>query len=1112
MLGPGYRRPVRARVLGPMEVLVADRPVELGGLKQRTVLALLLAARGRTVSVDRLVDEIWGEDPPAKVLTSVQSYVANLRRALEPDRDPRTPPRVLVTRAPGYALVLPPGGLDADGFVAAAERGRRAAASDPGAALAELDPALALWRGDAYAETAGVAPSLAAEAARLTELRLLAREARWHALLELGAAAEAVGELQEFVREHPLREGGWALLALALYRAERQAEALDALRRARALLAEELGLDPGARLRELEQAILRHDVAPLRPAAPVAGAEPPAPTPVAREEDALVGRDAEVLALAAALDRARQGAGQVILVSGEAGIGKSRLVRAAVTAARERGLRVGVGRWEEDEGAPPLWAWREALGDDGSALAPGPAGLDGVGDVEASTHALAEAVLARLRARPSLLVLEDAHWGDRDGLRLLGRVAARVSGVPAALIVTFRDTGPVENEALAAVLAALAVPTDVRLTLTGLDEDGVRELCTATSGVSVAPAVARALRERTGGNPFYVAELVRLLARGKELRDPQVVTALEVPHGVRDVVRRRLARLPSTAAVLLTTASAVGRVFDLDVVEAASGLGQQDAAAALEALLLTGLLEEETPSRYRFPHALAREAVYGQASGPRRARLHGAVAAALRRCRAATLEARSEEMALHLSLAGPRHAGEARTWALTASRRARTTGAFHESLRWAATAADLLDADPAAGWADGHEVAVVLVQARMAVGQVLEAAAGAARAGAAALDHGEPEAAAEVMLQLSAGPWHWREYGSADLATIALLRRVLAALPAADVLRTAQVTAFLAAELSYPEQDESVALAREALRLVQNRDDGELWELLTSVHTALQRNHQLAERLAVVDRLEAVARRSGDEARLALALTFRCGALYESGDWDRAARAHAQARRIATEWHLVQVLVVLGYTDVAVALGEGRLEDAARLLDAAQELHRTTSIIGAEYIRIAQGGTLLLLRNRLADLEPELRAFVDVPPFRDLHALALVQGGDVAAARRSLGPWERQPALARDYLWLPLTGIRALVWAELGDPVAVAALRAELDPFRDRPLWGGTGVFMLGPTSGVLAVLAAAGRDADAAAGYAGQARQDVDAHGWRGLPPAVRRVLDLLPAAAEQG
>lgn len=241
------------RILGPLQVLDDDRSLELGGARQRGVLAILVLHRGETVSVDRIVDLLWGEQPPATAVKTVQVYVSHLRKALVDD--------VLVSSRGGYALAVDADRIDAFRFERLVDDGRAAlSAGDPEHAAELLRAGLELWRGPPLADLAyeGFAQDAAA---RLEGRRLEALEVRVEADLRLGRHAELAAELEGLVREHPLRERLRAQHMLALYRSGRQADALESFREARRSLIEELGLEPGRDLRQLEQAVLAQDPA-----------------------------------------------------------------------------------------------------------------------------------------------------------------------------------------------------------------------------------------------------------------------------------------------------------------------------------------------------------------------------------------------------------------------------------------------------------------------------------------------------------------------------------------------------------------------------------------------------------------------------------------------------------------------------------------------------------------------------------------------------------------------------------------------------------------------------------------------------------------------------------
>jgi DNA-binding SARP family transcriptional activator len=315
-------------------------PVALKGPRHRAVLARLLIARRHVVPVTRLVEDLWPEPPPGAV-GAVRTFVAALRRALEPRRPPRAPARLLVTEGPGYALLADPATVDAWRF----EHALAAAGTLPPAeALARLEEALGWWRGPAYADFADE-PWTRTERSRLTELRLHAVERRAEAQLALGRAAEAVPGLDAHAAEHPWREDAWRLLALALYRAGRQADALAVLRRARALLVEQLGLDPGPGLRRLE-ADIRSQAEHLDPASTAARVW----------EEAAASYDRTVATGARARLESTVGLMRSLAVTGGGGLEAARRHRvAAVAAAEESGDAELTARVIGAYDVPAIW-------------------------------------------------------------------------------------------------------------------------------------------------------------------------------------------------------------------------------------------------------------------------------------------------------------------------------------------------------------------------------------------------------------------------------------------------------------------------------------------------------------------------------------------------------------------------------------------------------------------------------------------------------------------------------------------------------------------------------------------------------------------------------------
>ena len=312
------------RILGPLEVVEGDRVVALGSGKARALLAVLLLHANEVVPSERLIEELWGEAAPVTVAKSVQTYVSHLRRALRGERGDNGADGLLVTRAGGYVLRLEPGQLDLARFERLVQEGRRALeVGEPEQAAESLREALALWRGPPLVDFS-YEPFAQQEIARLEELRMAAQEERIEADLALGRHTELTAELETLVAAQPLRERLRGQLMLALYRCDRQVEALEVFRHGRERLVEELGLQPSPALRRLEQAILTHSGELASSAAPGASGARRLPVPPNRT----IAREHELAALG---KRLRTHAVRLVTLTGPGGVGKTRL---ALEAAR----------------------------------------------------------------------------------------------------------------------------------------------------------------------------------------------------------------------------------------------------------------------------------------------------------------------------------------------------------------------------------------------------------------------------------------------------------------------------------------------------------------------------------------------------------------------------------------------------------------------------------------------------------------------------------------------------------------------------------------------------------------------------------------------------------
>jgi DNA-binding SARP family transcriptional activator len=415
------------RILGPLEAFDRDRQLPLGGARQRAVLALLLLHGNETLTRDVIVDELWGENAPPTAAKVLQNCVSALRKELPPD--------TIRTVAGAYGIALEADELDRDRFERLLAEGRAALESgDHAEALDQLRGALGLWRGAPLSDLS-YEPFAQDEIKRLEELHVGALEDRIEAELALGHHDELVPELEGLVSRHPLRERLRAQLMLALYRAGRQAEALEAYRAARRTLLAELGIEPGRALRDLEHAILEQD-----PAIEIATRQRQMQTPLRPGRAAaqtFEGRDDELALLEAGLDDALAGRGRLFVVVGDAATGKTRLADELASRAKQRNIRILWGRGWAGGGAPVYWPWTQALRD----------ALPSADSDEPEAQfrfftAVTETLRALATEQPLLLVLDDLHAADEGSILLLEFVATELPEMAALVVAVGRPEIP----------------------------------------------------------------------------------------------------------------------------------------------------------------------------------------------------------------------------------------------------------------------------------------------------------------------------------------------------------------------------------------------------------------------------------------------------------------------------------------------------------------------------------------------------------------------------------------------------------------------------------------------------------------------------------------------
>jgi DNA-binding SARP family transcriptional activator/tetratricopeptide (TPR) repeat protein len=604
-----------------------------------------------------VIDSLWGESPPPSAPGALHAYVSRLRSALEPGRAARSKSHVVVSEGTGYVLRLPRAAVDAWQFEDLVDTAGRA--EQPGEAVRSLTEALDLWRGPAYAEYADQAWA-EPEVVRLSQLRDLARERLLAARLDGGESAVLVPHLEALVAEEPMREERWRLLALALYRSNRQSDALAALRRARTLLVEELGVDPGADLQQLEAAVLAQSDSLLLPARPAVSApsvvhsRPFVPAP-----DHLVDRERELDQLRQCLDGAVGGQGRLALVSGPAGIGKSRLLAEARGLAAERGALALTARGSQMEkeyafGAvrqlfEPVLAQQQNTESLFSGSARSAAGVFDVGAADPGTTDGSLAVLHGLywltvnlaAERPVMVAMDDLQWCDTGSLRFLAYLAHRLEGLPVLVVGAVR-TGEEHDDGL--LLDELS-STEVTVPLqpTPLSREGVGAVVRSRFGRTAPDALVAACHRATGGNPLLLRELLRALeAEGVPPEDVDVDHVIAIgSRAVSSMVLRRLARLPSPASQTAQAIAVLGDGASLLHVAALAGTSESEAATAVAAMVRAEVARSDYP--LGFVHPLVADAVYRDLSAGERELRHERAAHVLR-----DAGAPGEKVAAHL--------------------------------------------------------------------------------------------------------------------------------------------------------------------------------------------------------------------------------------------------------------------------------------------------------------------------------------------------------------------------------------------------------------------------------------------------------------------------------
>jgi DNA-binding SARP family transcriptional activator len=1104
---------VRYHVLGPLDVRdVADHPVEVTSAKHRALLTLLLLDAGRVVSVDGLIDELWGDSPPPTATATLHTYVSQLRRLLEPARGPREAPRLLVTRAPGYALHAAPEDVDAHRFPGLVSEGARlAAAGDLHLAQEVLGEAIGSWRGEAYADLLD-SERARAERSRLEQILLTAHEELASVRVRLGRADLAVAELEGLVAKHPLHERLTARLMEALWASGRQADALATYHRCARLLRDELGVAPGPELAALQEAVLRHDlpspaawapsvhlvdpvdqVGPVGPVGPVDSVDQLDPVdPVAHprggpashetDERPLIGRGPERELILGALSRTTRGAGSVLVIEGEAGIGKTRLAEEATSLAEAQGWRAAWARCADDAGAPALWPWSqllEQLGLGDLRLTPGE-------DPDQARFALFQDVRRRLQdvstKAPLLIVLDDLQAADVTSLQLLGLVASHLEGVRLLVVVTVRTGGEELSPPVQQCLTRLArEPRALRLQVSGLTAQAVRELLEHTLGAGY-DGIAGQIHERTVGNPFFVGEFAALLRARSADDDEPTPTTLPMPPSVRDVLEGRLSALPTATVEVLRLAAVAGQEFDLPLLRAALEAEPHAILDALEPALRARVVVESEPGwDWRFSHALVRETMQAGLSRLELARLHQRIAT--------TLEVRGHRSAMdvgrlaHHFLQSVPVAGAdpAIRYATLAAAAARDRFAHPEAAELTERVLRLLDLLPGDTDRQRHALLVDLATDLLRSGEPFraqETVESALELARRLHDHQLMAEAAAVWGGVTL--WNWRAYGAVDQELVGVLES-LAAESLDNAPLQARLLGTLGCELAYSDRrDEGIRYAERAVELARTLGDPVLLgTTLNNVSIAAWgADDGVERRIAAADEALALAGRGLPARTEFFALLHRGPLRLHGGDARGFEEDLRAATRVAATLAGPEVRPHVIYQEAGRAMLHGEWERAEELAREAYDLYLSASMWGAaEMCWALHQFTFRRREARPGEAVDVLVGVGDdgVPLAQVCAVVAAAESGDVDLAHRLEARWPEQHPL--DWTRDALVVVRA--WRALALGGDVRAAYSSVLPFRGRQIVVGTATACWGSYDLVLSDLAASMGEGTAAIAHA---------------------------------
>jgi class 3 adenylate cyclase/tetratricopeptide (TPR) repeat protein/tRNA A-37 threonylcarbamoyl transferase component Bud32 len=836
-------------------------------------------------------------------------------------------------------------------------------------------------------------------------------------------------------------------------------------------------------------------------------------------EGVFVGREKEVEHLRGALDDALAARGRLMMLVGEPGIGKTRTAQELTTYAQARGARVLVGRAYEGEGAPAYWPWvqvarayMEGRPKDELKADMGPGAVDiaqvigevrgvlpgpdfdepaNAADSEQARFRLFDSVTTFLRnaakREPLVIVLDDLHWADTPSLLLLEFMARELGGARLLIIGTYRDVELGRKHPLSKVLAELARESLVdRVLLRGLTQQDVARFIEMTASIRPPERLVRTVHEETEGNPFFVSEIVSLLASEGHLESGSALTdvLVTIPQGVREVVGRRLDRLSDQCNWVLSAACVLGRDFAIDVLapvvcdEAADEFPDRNAddltrerlLEVLDEAVSARVLQTADMGRYMFSHALVRESLYEELGVTRRVRLHRRVGETIENVFGGDSDQHLEQLAHHFLQA--QELDKAIDYSIHAAGRAMSLMAYEDGATLYDRALQALDLRGGVSGKQRAELLIALGDALARAGEGQRAKETFFRAAEAARSVGAQDQLARAAL----GVANKLEIGLVEREIIELVEEALAGCGDEPSAARAELLASLAMALYFDSRERADELSAEAVEMARSAaDEHVLAHALGARHFALWDPERLDERLAVSTELIEVAGKAGDLDHKVEGRGLRLIDLLEMGDI-RGADAEMEAYgREANELRQPNYLRIAAIRRSMRAILAGRFDEAERMFAETPTLDRAKRLLEPNTV---QAGAVVLfelrrLQGRLSELRSAFETFSKeypaVPAWRAALALVYSEVGATEDARHELRDLARDDiaALGRDANWLVGMVCISLTAIKLRERAIAATAYEQMLPYAERNVVVGGGWSCEGSASLYLGYLAA---------------------------------------------